>query len=87
MSTMRAGPMEQTDGTSATDGAEDTAGAGNDRAISPAAQRALREAQARRREAEAEEEKNPLPREIGGRGGKDPSRYGDWEIKGRAIDF
>jgi hypothetical protein len=27
------------------------------------------------------------PREIGGRGGPDPTRYGDWELKGRCIDF
>ncbi|MGA8259376.1 MAG: DUF1674 domain-containing protein [Arenicellales bacterium] len=28
-----------------------------------------------------------MPREIGGRGGADPTRYGDWEKKGRCIDF
>lgn len=27
------------------------------------------------------------PREIGGRGGLDPTRYGDWEKDGRCIDF
>jgi hypothetical protein len=27
------------------------------------------------------------PREIGGRPGPDPTRYGDWEIDGRCIDF
>ena len=27
------------------------------------------------------------PEEVGGRGGLDPTRYGDWEIKGRCIDF
>jgi hypothetical protein len=26
-------------------------------------------------------------REIGGRDGPDPTRFGDWEIKGRCIDF
>ncbi|WP_019221031.1 DUF1674 domain-containing protein [Bartonella senegalensis] len=51
--------------------------------LSPAAQRALNEAEERRKH-ETKEEK---PLENGGRGGKDPSRYGDWEIKGRAIDF
>jgi len=25
--------------------------------------------------------------EIGGRGGPDPTRYGDWEKNGRCIDF
>lgn len=27
------------------------------------------------------------PREIGGRKGPDPTRYGDWEKDGRCIDF
>lgn len=27
------------------------------------------------------------PREIGGPKGPDPTRYGDWEINGRCIDF
>ncbi|QEE12930.1 DUF1674 domain-containing protein [Bartonella krasnovii] len=48
-----------------------------------AAQRALKEAEERRKD----EAKKEQPLENGGRGGKDPSRYGDWEIKGRAIDF
>lgn len=26
-------------------------------------------------------------REVGGRGGLDPVRYGDWEVKGIAVDF
>jgi hypothetical protein len=26
-------------------------------------------------------------KEIGGRGGPDPTRYGDWEINGRCVDF
>ncbi|HVJ36669.1 MAG TPA: DUF1674 domain-containing protein [Stenotrophomonas sp.] len=29
----------------------------------------------------------PEPAEIGGRGGLDPVRYGDWEKNGRCIDF
>ncbi len=29
----------------------------------------------------------PQPREIGGRDGPDPTRYGDWEKNGRCIDF
>jgi len=29
----------------------------------------------------------PAPKEIGGRGGLDPVRYGDWEKNGRCIDF
>ena len=27
------------------------------------------------------------PKEIGGRKGPDPTRYGDWEKGGRCIDF
>ncbi len=27
------------------------------------------------------------PREVGGRDGPDPTRYGDWELNGRCIDF
>ena len=53
--------------------------------LPPAAQRALKEAEARRASSEAET-LNAEP-EVGGRGGKDPARYGDWEIGGRAIDF
>lgn len=50
------------------------------------------QAQAKRALAEAELRKANQPQiisvtEIDGRGGQDPSRYGDWEIKGRAIDF
>jgi hypothetical protein len=29
----------------------------------------------------------PVEREIGGRDGPDPTRYGDWEKNGRCIDF
>jgi hypothetical protein len=29
----------------------------------------------------------PEPREIGGRDGPEPTRYGDWEKNGRCIDF
>jgi hypothetical protein len=27
------------------------------------------------------------PREVGGREGLDPTRFGDWELRGRCIDF
>ena len=29
----------------------------------------------------------PMPREIGGRDGPEPTRFGDWEKNGRCIDF
>jgi len=50
-----------------------------------AAQRALAEAEERRKKAEAEAKE--MPKELGGRDGPDPARYGDWEKKGLAIDF
>jgi len=28
-----------------------------------------------------------VPRELGGREGPEPTRYGDWELRGRCIDF
>ena len=53
------------------------------RPLPEAAQRALAEAEARR----AAQAQAPGPRELGGRGGPDPARYGDWEVKGIACDF
>ena len=50
-----------------------------------AAKRALAEAEERRIAREAELEARP--KELGGRDGPDPVRYGDWEKKGIAIDF
>lgn len=55
------------------------------RDLPAAARRALAEAEARRqmyREKEAS-----LPKEHSGRGGMEPGRYGDWEIKGLTSDF
>jgi hypothetical protein len=37
--------------------------------------------------AEAPEQAAAPPRELGGRKGPDPTRYGDWELRGRCIDF
>ena len=50
-----------------------------------AARRALTEAEERR--AEYRRREAAVPKEIGGRGGKEPGRYGDWEVKGIASDF
>ena len=58
---------------------------GPSRRLTDAAQRALAEAEQRRiqyKEAEAN-----IPAEKGGRGGLEPGRYGDWEIKGLTSDF
>ncbi len=54
------------------------------RELPDAARRALAEAAARRKVAEAQP---PLPAELGGRDGPEPVRYGDWEKKGLAVDF
>jgi len=51
--------------------------------LPPAAQRALAEAEERRKKAK---ELNLAP-ELGGRDGPEPVRYGDWEKKGIAVDF
>jgi len=57
--------------------------------LTPAAQRALAEAEARRqqREAEAEVNAKAMPKELQGPKGLEPTRYGDWERKGIASDF
>ena len=52
--------------------------------ISEAAKRALAEAEARRKTAEAEA---AAAKELGGPKGPEPTRYGDWEKKGIAHDF
>ncbi len=61
----------------------EVAGAGAGKRLSPAAERALAEAAARRAERPPAER----PQELDGRGGLDPVRYGDWEVDGRASDF
>ena len=53
--------------------------------LSEAAQRALAEAKTRR--AEIDGKGAFAPKEQGGRGGLEPGRYGDWEIKGLTSDF
>ena len=51
--------------------------------LSPAAERALAEAAERRAKAKAVEP----AKEVGGPGGPEPTRYGDWEKKGLTSDF
>ncbi|CCE09978.1 conserved hypothetical protein [Bradyrhizobium sp. STM 3843] len=53
--------------------------------LTPAAQRALAEAEERRRLAA--EHAKAMPRELQGPKGPEPTRYGDWERKGIASDF
>jgi hypothetical protein len=52
--------------------------------LSPAARRALEEAAQRRA---AEEFELEVSIERGGPAGPEPTRYGDWERKGVAVDF
>jgi hypothetical protein len=59
-------------------------GAAPDKELTPEAIRALNEAAARRRAADAAA---PLPPEKGGQAGPEPTRYGDWERKGVMSDF
>jgi len=60
-------------------------GAAPGKPLSPAARRALEEADARRT---AEAAKDPAGSgEQGGPAGPEPTRYGDWERKGVAVDF
>jgi hypothetical protein len=63
-------------------GADPESGEEAQRDLPPAARRALAEARARRAQAAP-----ARPRELNGRGGLDPVRYGDWEVKGLASDF
>ena len=51
--------------------------------LSPPARRALEEAEARR----ATTSPQKLPKELGGRDGPEPTRFGDWEKKGIISDF
>ena len=51
--------------------------------LPPAAQRALAEAEERRKAAK----KAQQAKELGGPKGEEPTRYGDWERGGRAVDF
>lgn len=53
--------------------------------LTPAAERALAEAEARR--AARATERKTAPKEANGPKGPEPTRYGDWERNGVASDF
>jgi len=55
------------------------------KSLTPAAQRALAEAEARR--LAADKDAKPVQKEFQGPKGPEPTRYGDWENKGIASDF
>ncbi len=62
-------------------------GAAPGKVLSPAAQRALEEAAQRRQEIDARAAEIAKAEEHQGRGGLEPVRYDDWEVKGLASDF
>jgi len=62
----------------------DVPGAAPGKPLTDAARRALEEAEARRVAAAEAEAKAP---EQGGPKGPEPTRFGDWERKGLAVDF
>ncbi|RTL68937.1 MAG: DUF1674 domain-containing protein [Hyphomicrobiales bacterium] len=53
--------------------------------LTPAAKRALAEAEERRRQADAQ--RQARPKELNGQAGPEPTRYGDWEKGGIISDF
>lgn len=53
--------------------------------LSPEAKRALAEAAERRKKIDARGRR--AEKEIDGRGGLEPTRYDDWEVKGITSDF
>jgi len=55
------------------------------KALTPEARRALEEAEARHAAAAAAEAERSA--EQGGPKGPEPTRFGDWERKGIAVDF
>ena len=63
--------------------APETSGAASGKTLTPAALRALEEAAARRQAAGDAR----AAAEHGGPAGPEPTRYGDWEKKGLAVDF
>ncbi len=54
-----------------------------ERKLAEAAERALLEAQERKKQAKPQD----LPAELGGRDGPEPTRFGDWEKDGVVTDF
>jgi hypothetical protein len=55
----------------------------SDPTLPAAAVRALAEADERRKKGA----QGKIPKELGGRDGPEPVRYGDWEKNGIAVDF
>ncbi len=76
--------MTTEDRTGGSGSEEAETGAAAPRVLTPEARRALAEAEERRQKLAAEPK---APREVGGRNGPDPTRFGDWEKGGITSDF
>lgn len=76
---------ETTAGTAKAEDAPEHAPGPPKRPLTPEAERALAEAEARRRKRDAEAQEAAV--EKGGQAGPDPVRYGDWEKGGIISDF
>ena len=68
-----------------TDNSSTSAPVAERKKLTPAAERALAEAEARRKAAEVNAA--TLQKELSGPKGLEPTRYGDWEHNGIASDF
>jgi hypothetical protein len=55
--------------------------------LTPEAQRALAEAEARRKAAKDQSRAKEVAKEVNGPKGPEPTRFGDWEKKGITSDF
>lgn len=79
-----AGHDQAADGIPQPDDAQELPGAAPGKILSPAARRALNEAAER---ARAQQNPAAAERELHGRNGPEPTRYGDWEKNGILSDF
>jgi hypothetical protein len=58
-----------------------------EKTLAPEAQRALAEAEARRKAAKDQARAKEVAKEVNGPKGPEPTRFGDWEKKGITSDF
>ena len=79
--------QDETTGDAPIESGEALPGAAPGKPLTPAARRALEEAAARRAAIDARAAEISATPEKNGRGGLEPVRYADWEIKGIACDF
>jgi hypothetical protein len=58
-----------------------------EKTLTPEAQRALAEAEERRKVAKDQSRTKEVAKEVNGPKGPEPTRFGDWEKKGITSDF